>query len=256
MKIYGSNLSFKNNRARSHILQTLQAIQDSRRYNAWIYDRIKNYLFGSVLDIGSGLGDIARQFTGQLVVNVVLSDFDDKMVDALNATVLPFKNYRVMPLDITDPQILKQPATARQFDTVTCVNVLEHIKDDASALRHMKHLLKDNGRIVILVPALPSIYGTLDSLVGHHRRYTKKSLSAVFARAGLTVKDAYHLNFWGIFTWFLAGKVFQKKQFDAVTCRRLDRIVPVLKMFETFGPPPVGQSLIMVGEKSFNGIAS
>lgn len=231
----------------SDMYNTLSVIRGSLKYNSWLYSRIEKHLQGTVLDIGSGLGDIARQFVAPSVDEVILSDYAEEMVSSLRQTQLPLKKSRIIQLDITSPNILKDHPGAIA-DTVTCINVLEHIEDDVAALKNMKHMLKKGGRVVIFVPAVPAIYGTLDLHVEHFRRYTEKTLSAAMQSAGLKVKEAHYMNMFGILTWFTAGRVLKQKRFHKNACHMLDKTVPVLRALESFGPPPIGQSLIMVGE--------
>jgi ubiquinone/menaquinone biosynthesis C-methylase UbiE len=232
----------------SDMFKTLSVIRGSPRYNAWLYSRIRKHLKGVVLDIGSGLGGIARKFEEPCIEEVILSDHDPLMLDALGTTAFPLKKYRVLPLDIADPQeINNHPAGIA--DTITCINVLEHIDQDLTALKHMNHLLKKGGKVVIFVPALPKIYGTLDRLVDHHRRYTKKTLRAVLQNAGFIINDGYYMNMFGILTWFVAGRVLKQKEFHQKACYMLDRMVPALRTLESLGSPPLGQSLVMVAQK-------
>ena len=230
------------------VFETLSVLRGSPRYNAWLYSHIEPHLGGRVLDIGSGLGDIARQFAHPLVEEVIFSDRAEEMIRALETSPVPLKKYRILPLDISSPQMHRSPLSG-PVDTITCINVLEHIEDDVAALENMNSLLRIGGKVVVFVPALPVLYGTLDSYVEHYRRYTKRKLVMVFERAGFAVKSAYYINMFGIFTWFLAGRVLKQKKFDKCVCRMLDRAVPLLRTMESFGPPPLGQSLIMVGEK-------
>jgi len=231
----------------SDMFKTLSVIRGSSRYNAWLYSCIKDHLQGVVLDIGSGLAGIAQQFQEPGIQEVILSDYDPLMLDALGQATLPLKKYRVLPLDITDPKsVNNQPGAIA--DTITCINVLEHIEHDVAALKHMKYFLKERGKVVIFVPALPKIYGTLDRLVDHHRRYTKKSLRKALQDAGFKVKNGYYMNMFGILTWFLAGRILKQKEFHKEACHMLDKIVPTLRTLESLGSPPLGQSLIMVGE--------
>ena len=233
----------------SDMFKTLSVIRGSPRYNSWLYSGIRRHLQGVVLDIGSGLGNIAQQFQEPCIEEVILSDYDPLMLAELEHRTLPLKKYRLLQLDITDPRLMdSQPGGIA--DTITCVNVLEHIEKDVAALKHMKHLLKKGGRVVIFVPALQAIYGTLDSLVDHHRRYNKKTLRAALQDAGFTVKDGYYMNMFGILTWFLAGRILKQKEFHKEACHMLDKIVPALRKLESLGNPPLGQSLIMVAESS------
>ena len=43
---------------------------------------------------------------------------------------------------------------ARRFDTIVCVNVLEHIEDDVAALKIFRETIVRNGHVVIFVPAV------------------------------------------------------------------------------------------------------
>ncbi len=240
-------MSNLNGSMESSVLKTLHVVRGSRRYNSWLYDRIKSHLRGSVLDIGSGLGDIARQFVNPSIDEVVLSDYADEMLNLLTQNPPPLKKYRITKLDITNPHTFND-YPKEQADTITCINVLEHIQDDVRALKHMKSLLKKGGKVVIFVPALPAIYGTLDTHVEHYRRYTKRSLGRVFKEAGFTVQDSYYMNMFGILTWFFAGRILRQKKFHKNACHMLDRIVPSLRAIENVFNPPLGQSLIMVGQ--------
>ncbi len=231
----------------SDMFKTLSVMRGSNRYNAWLYSSIKDHLQGVVLDIGSGLGEIARHFKEQCIEEVILSDRDPLMLNALGTARFPLKKYRVLALDIADPKAVNgHPGGIA--DTVTCINVLEHIPQDIIALKHMKHFLKKGGKIVLFVPALPVIYGSLDRLVDHHRRYTKRTLGEIIEKAGFIIKEGYYMNMFGIMTWFLAGQVLRQKEFHKEACHMLDKIVPSLRTLESLGSPPLGQSLIMVGE--------
>ena len=231
----------------SDMFKTLSVIRGSPRYNAWLYSRIRQHLKGVVLDIGSGLGEIARQYQEPGIEEVILTDYDPLMLEALGKAILPLKKYRVLPLDITDARAVNSHPGGIA-DTITCINVLEHIEQDVDALKHMKHFLKKGGKVIIFVPALQGIYGTLDKLVDHHRRYTKKTLGTVLNEAGFTLKDGYYMNMFGILTWFLAGRILKQKEFHKEACHMLDKIVPTLSTFESLGHPPLGQSLIMVAQ--------
>ena len=59
------------------------------------------------------------------------------------------------------------------FDTVTCINVLEQTDDDVGALKRAHALLVAGGRMVIFAPAGASLFGTMDRAIGHQRRYER-----------------------------------------------------------------------------------
>lgn len=66
------------------------------------------------------------------------------------------------------------------FDMVIMLDVLEHIKDDKAFLAHdVVPRLKPEGKIVISVPAHPSLFTSHDVFLGHHRRYTRRQLLSI-----------------------------------------------------------------------------
>ncbi|MFH0791561.1 MAG: class I SAM-dependent methyltransferase [Candidatus Omnitrophota bacterium] len=233
----------------SGLVQVLNIIQESRRYNKWIYSLLQPYLSGVILDIGSGLGDIASLFVQPQVKEVIFSDGDKSLVAGLKQQQFSLRKYRVVTLDISQDEAITQ-FKGERVDTISCVNVLEHIKDDLGALRHMQEMLKPQGRLVVLVPALPCLYGSLDACHGHQRRYTQKALKAKMRSAGFYIEAWRYVNFFGVFTWFLAGRVLKQRKFSKKTCYQLDKIVPLLRWIERGFRLPWGQSLMMVGRIS------
>ena len=80
------------------------------------------------------------------------------------------------------------------FDSVVCLNVVEHVEDDLGALRNIFSALKPGGRAMILVPQDQKAYGTLDEVLGHYRRYSEAQLRARMETAGFEVERILHFN--------------------------------------------------------------
>ena len=71
------------------------------------------------------------------------------------------------------------------YDLVAILDVLEHIEEDEAALAGIASKLKPGGRILITVPAHPWMWSAHDVVNHHKRRYTRRTLKAVIAAAGL-----------------------------------------------------------------------
>jgi len=136
---------------------------------------------------------------------------------------------------------------AGRYETVVCMNVLEHIRDDVDALERMRRLCSQKGRVVVLVPAHMCIYGELDRAVGHYRRYTRRALRQAFEQAGLRATYSFHLNALGFFGWWWHSRVLKRERIPVDAGRFFNRLVPFLDAAERLIPPPFGQSVIMVG---------
>jgi hypothetical protein len=110
----------------------------------------------------------------------------------------------------------------------------------------MREILAPGGRIVILVPAMEALYGELDRELGHHRRYTRRSLAAAFGTAGFEIEDLFWFNRAGVPGWWFNGRVRKVKRIPLDQLRAFDGMVPLLRL-ERFLPLPFGQSLVAVG---------
>ena len=76
------------------------------------------------------------------------------------------------------------PLEDGRYDLIVLLDVLEHIPDDKGALAALRPKLAPGGRLVLAVPAMPSLWSGHDVAHHHQRRYTRKSLEAVVSAAG------------------------------------------------------------------------
>lgn len=79
-----------------------------------------------------------------------------------------------------------------RFGLVLFLDVLEHLKDPAAALRHAFSLLEADGAVVITVPAFRWLWTSHDDMNHHYTRYTRTELRRLIADAGgRTERDRY-----------------------------------------------------------------
>jgi SAM-dependent methyltransferase len=86
------------------------------------------------------------------------------------------------------------PFRTDSFDLVTCVDVLEHLRDDERAAAELARVLAPGGLLMMTVPAFQSLWGDHDILYGHYRRYRVPSLRARLEGAGLQVERATYFE--------------------------------------------------------------
>ena len=80
------------------------------------------------------------------------------------------------------------------FDLITFLDVLEHVEDDRGTLVTARQLLDDRGRLLITVPAFPSLWSPLDVMLHHKRRYTPAMLRDVVRSAGFSILHLTYFN--------------------------------------------------------------
>jgi glycosyltransferase involved in cell wall biosynthesis len=224
-------------------LTTLRRVDSLRRYNGYLWSRMKPYVSGRVLEIGSGTGGISRHMLGSR--RLVVTDTRAEYLDVLRRTFSNYEHVAVHPMTLGAPA----PAVeSERYDTVVSANVLEHVEDDGAALRQIFDLLEPGGRVVLVVPMLRALYGSIDEAIHHFRRYERAELEEKLAKAGFEVETTAPMNALGIPGWWLNSVVLRRRTVPGIQARVNDLLAPWLRFEEKLGLP-VGMSLLAVGRK-------
>ncbi|MGH7804571.1 MAG: hypothetical protein ACREQJ_09490, partial [Candidatus Binatia bacterium] len=109
-------------------------------------------------------------------------------------------------------------------------------------------LLEPGGRLVVLVPAIQALYGSLDRALEHHRRYSKDELVGKLRAAGFEVERSWFFNLLGVAGWWFNSRVLKRVTFPPVQLTLYDRLVPLFRLESRF-KLPVGMSLIAIARK-------
>lgn len=220
-------------------------------YHRWVYQQVEPYLGRRILDIGGGTGNHVSFLLER--ERLVVVDAAEDCLAVLTATYGAQPNLRVVRGDICDPAVVTIGLEER-IDSITCFNVLEHIAEDRAALHSMRTILAPRrGRLLLLVPALKALQGTMDDTAGHYRRYDKAGLRELLADCGFLVQDIFYMNAFGAIGWFLNSRVLKQRNLSADTVSvqilLFDRlIVPIISRVERWVRPAFGQSLIAIAQ--------
>lgn len=87
----------------------------------------------------------------------------------------------------------KIPHKSEQFDVATILDVLEHV-NDIKAVEEIGRVLKKRGIAIVTVPAFSWLWSKWDEVLGHKKRYTKKTLPSLFHEAGWEVKKTTYIH--------------------------------------------------------------
>ncbi len=207
-----------------------------------MFERLRRWIGRRVLEIGSGIGNLSAFLVDR--EQLVLTDTREEYLNRLRTRFASHRNIRVAHLYLPNDV---QALGGQRFDTAICLNVLEHVDDDISALVAIRGLLAPSGRLVLLVPALPALYGTMDRALGHHRRYKRAGLADLLEATGFRVQHVEYFNLAGIPGWWWAGRVLRRETIPAGSLKLYDALVPLFRL-ERLIPWRVGQSLIAIGE--------
>jgi SAM-dependent methyltransferase len=230
----------------------LDAVAEAKNYYQWIIDSFADRIGETVVEAGAGIGTVSDLILRRgSPRELVLIEPATNNVPALRLRFGGDARVRVCPGYLED---LSSSLTA---DTVIAVNVLEHVENDADFLRAAYESLVPGGSLLLLVPALPAIFGSLDRAFDHFRRYTRSGLRASLLAAGFEVERLHYLNMLGVAAWFVSGRVLRRTTLSRGQVRFYDRwMIPSLREIETRLRPPIGQSLLAIARRPASGAIS
>ncbi len=229
--------------SQAHLSRTLEAMQQAPNLYRWIFDEFRPFIGEVVLEIGAGVGSLTHWFLREPECRVYATDVDDGFLEVLRATFATSDRVVVQRHDAC------VPFRGGRFgppDTIVCVNVLEHIADDVRALQAMAASLRPDGRLLLLVPAHAWLYGTVDRAIGHHRRYSRRTLRERIAAAGFRIERLYAFNGPAILGWLIQGKILRRPHLDPWKVRLYDRWVPLIRRLPGIGRGLLGTSWIAI----------
>jgi len=223
----------------------LADLSSSHRFNAWMASVIKPWVGESVLEIGAGMGNITRYLTPRY--RYCASEVDHMHLQYLNNIYEGNRNIEVCPLDVTNQESFHE--LQGRFDTVVCLNVIEHIEEDRKALGNIFISLKPGGHACLLVPRSKKLYGSMDEAVKHFRRYEKEEFRRFLEDAGFEIVKIFTFNRISVPGWYVNGKLLGKKDLNKIQLKIFDQFVWLWKILEHVLPWQ-GLSIIAIAQKS------
>lgn len=226
------------------------ALPEAVNYHRWILNLIRPYAGGQLLEVGFGYGQYTRPLAA-LVDRLVAIDVDPRCL-AIGES-LP-ENVELMLADLSQEDFASR-VTEGRYDAAVCLNVLEHLEDDLGALRSLAACLRPGGHLLLLVPAHPALYGPMDKMAGHFRRYTRSVLRARFEGAGFGLRVLDYVNPLGGLGWWANARFGKPSGLSDPSINRqilwFDRYVqPLSRLLTPLTARFFGQSLWAVGVRS------
>jgi SAM-dependent methyltransferase len=226
----------------------LDAVAEATNYYTWIIDSFAACIGEKVVEAGAGIGTVSDLILRRASPReLLLIEPAANNVPALRQRFAGDSRVRV------HEGYLEDLASSTTADTIIAVNVLEHVENDADFLRAAYRSLVPGGSLLLLVPAVPAIFGSLDRAFDHFRRYTRPGLRDSLRAAGFEIESLHYLNMLGVAAWFISGRVLHRTTLGRGQVRFYDRwAIPLLRGIETRFRPPIGQSLLAVARRVRN----
>jgi SAM-dependent methyltransferase len=227
----------------------------TRLFKALIKKNLPSSKKANFLEIGCGTGDFIKHLRDEEKLEITGSEV------YLKGLVYAKRNQpdvNFIQFDVTKGQI------GRKFDMIVAFDVIEHIDDDLAALSNINRMLENNGIAIISVPQHMFLWGPLDEIVKHKRRYSRDELRRKMETSGFKVRYTTSFVFL-LFPLMLVARLFDKKRDDTDSDKdalsKRVKFSPVLNSAMNFFMRideflvsrgislPCGGTLIMVAEK-------
>lgn len=226
-----------------HDLEVLCALP---RYYGWIYDYFEPHLNGAGAEFGPGLGTNSARILPKLAT-LDLIEPSPNLVSKLRERFAGDERVRIIADGIEG---FVETSPGQIYDTIVLINVLEHVLDDAAAVRSFYRLLRPGGHLLLFVPAVPILFSRLDKLLGHYRRYSLVHLTLIVTKANFEIRVGRYFDILGVFPWFLINTLGRATRFNPYLAWIYDSAgVPLTRLLESLMPPLFGKNICLVAQK-------
>lgn len=209
-------------------------------YYAEILRRVEWAVGDAILEYLPGTGEVASHIVQKS--RVLLADPDEETVSRLRTR---FSHRPNVSVRLWNPSADETGSPAETFDTVLCLHGLGKPDEAAAALTALASRLQPNGRIVILLPAQPSLYGSIDRGLGRQGRFTRNSALKLLEETDLTLEWLRPVNAVGALGWWIATNLFRSTYVRPFHIRFFRLVMPLFKL-ERLIKPPFGLSCLIV----------
>ncbi len=223
----------------------LNNLTGTPQYLAWVARIIRDYAGDTILELGAGIGNLTGRLIGKRI-RYVAAERDPLYLHALRNRFLRTPNVQVERLDPASPE--EFDAVDGCFDTVLCLNVLEYAESPDVVLHSAAGHLNPGGRLLVLVPQGPGLFGTVDRMLGHKRRFAAADLTRMLEAQGLQVERLHQINKIGTPAWWFFGSVLHRKKINKLTLKLFDKTVWLWRRIDGLFPWR-GLSLIAVARR-------
>jgi len=224
--------------------ETLEGMAVYKSVSRWSLGPMRPHLGARVLEAGAGIGSLTRHLLG--MDRLVALESDPFFVESLERRWGHLDNVSIIEGDLEDPALYEKLAH-EGFDSVLCVNVLEHLGNPRLALEGFGRVLERDARLVVLVPAHQWLYSQVDVAIGHQRRFEADEIRTLLLGAGFEVLSVAQFNRLGALGWALnkwtGGRTIRKWQ-----ARLFALALPIARALERVERLP-GLSLVVVARR-------
>lgn len=203
----------------------------------------------AILDVGTSTGTNLRLLRDAGFTNVHALDSSTLAIDYVTRKGLG---------KVVEGDICAMPYDEGAFDLVLATDVIEHVDDDAGALREIYRVLRPSGRMIVTVPAFNSLWGNHDVVAHHKRRYRLNQLCERIKAAGFVIEQSHYFNYVLFPAIWLARRILNSVMGGTASENRINtpfinRVLTAIFRFDVktapVVKPPFGVSAYAIAQK-------
>jgi SAM-dependent methyltransferase len=226
-------------------LWDLQNLARATRLADWMFEQFASDAVGAVAEVGAGIGTFTERLLAKGVESLLLIEPEPACAEVLHERFGTDNRVTVAREELPHAPSLRKAS----FDFVLCQNVLEHVPNDSAAVEAIGQALRPGGRLGLLVPSGPRLFGPLDRVYGHQRRYTREMLRRVVEDADLRLLELHPFNTLGIPGWWAKNRL-GANSLGTRSLAAYEALLPLWRPLERRLRPPWGLSLVARVERT------
>ncbi|MGH8946193.1 MAG: glycosyltransferase [Acidimicrobiia bacterium] len=218
---------------------TLESLATTPGVAKWMLSNFEDFLGERVLEAGCGSGNVTQHLIDRR--KLALVEIDPVHLQSMERRFGHLENVQIVRGDLEDLSLYEN---LDRFDSVLCINVLEHLDKPEIALEGFKRVLKGEGNALILVPAHQWLFSRTDVVLEHRKRFTREDVRDLLQSAQFEVLSCREFNRLGVLGW-LTNKLTGRTAITRWQARLFGFLLPVAKVLERFTFLP-GLSIVAV----------
>lgn len=224
----------------------LELFSQAKNWKNYVRSLIKEYVRGDVLEVGAGIGSNTILFRNVKYKSWFCLEPDSNLAETLEYSISSHKVANCY----TQNGTIESLENSKRFDLILYIDVMEHIYDDKTEMLRACHRLNPGGNIVVLSPAHQWLFTPFDASIGHHRRYTKKTLKHIIPDVIEVTKFAY-LDCVGLLASLGNKLILNQSQPTLKQIQLWDNVmVPLSRKLDPVISYSLGKSILLVGRRN------